>query len=75
MRCAIIFKHGREILMSRSQIHALDKIVYKNHCRLKREFKIMEIKRTIYSKLQKIIDNIVDTYFNIIDSFIMKIKA
>jgi hypothetical protein len=55
--------------MSLKQIHELDKIVNRKHKRLKRELKILEIKKNINNKINEIISSIVDTYYDIINRF------
>jgi hypothetical protein len=55
--------------MSLKQIHVLDKIVIKEHRKLKRELKILEIKKNIYNKINEIMSSIVDTYYDIINRF------
>ena len=56
--------------MSLSQIHELDKIVNKRRRTLKRELKMLEIKKAIYNKMQIMLDDIVDTYKDIVNRFI-----
>ncbi|MDD2203288.1 MAG: hypothetical protein PHT75_01990 [Bacilli bacterium] len=60
--------------MSLSQIHELDKIVRKRRRTLKRELKLLEIKETIYNKVQLVVNNVVDTYKDIINRFIYEDK-
>ena len=55
--------------MSLSQIHVLDKIVKKSHRNLKRELKILEIKKQVYNKVQLVVEGIVDTYNDIVNRF------
>jgi hypothetical protein len=55
--------------MSLKQIHVLDKIVIKEHRKLKRELKILEIKKNIYDKINEVMSSIVDTYYDIINRF------
>lgn len=60
--------------MSRKQIHELDKIVSKRHRKLKREFKMLEIKKTVYNKIQSLINDVIDTYYDIVSRFIYEDK-
>jgi len=60
--------------MSLSQIHELEKIVRKRRRTLKRELKLLEIKETIYNKVQLVVNNVVDTYKDIINRFIYEDK-
>jgi len=62
------------ILMSLSQIHVLDKIVKRRRRKLKRELKLLEIKETIYNKVQIVVDDVIDTYRDIINRFIYEDK-
>lgn len=56
--------------MSLSQIHVLNKIINKQHRKLRRDLKILEIKKNIYNKIQTIVDEVVVTYYDIKDRFI-----
>lgn len=60
--------------MSLSQIHELDKIVKRRHRNLKREFKILEIRKNVYNKIQIVIDDVVDTYKDIAKRFFYEDK-
>ena len=60
--------------MSLSQIHVLDKIVKRRRRKLKRELKLLEIKETIYNKVQIVVDDVIDTYRDIINRFIYEDK-
>ncbi len=55
--------------MSLKQIHELDKIVNKKHRRLKRELKILEIKKKINNKFSEISNAIIDTFNDIFNRF------
>ncbi|HHT38589.1 MAG TPA: hypothetical protein GXZ95_04160 [Mollicutes bacterium] len=55
--------------MSLRQIHVLDKIVKKQHKKVKREFKILEMKKTFNNKCLMVIEAIVDTYHDIVNRF------
>ncbi|MFA5408062.1 MAG: hypothetical protein WC343_04745 [Bacilli bacterium] len=55
--------------MSLSQIRQLDKIVKKRRFELQCELKILEIKKNIYNKFQMLMDDIVDTYEDIVRRF------
>jgi phosphoribosylpyrophosphate synthetase len=55
--------------MSLSQIHVLDKIIKKEHRNLRRELKILEIKKQVYNKVQLVVDDIVETYNDIMNRF------
>lgn len=55
--------------MSLSQIHELDKIVKRRHRNLKRELKILEIKKIIENKLNIVIEEITNTYKDIVNRF------
>jgi len=60
--------------MSLSQIHELDKIVKRRHRKLKREFKILEIRKTIYNKIQLVVEDIADTFKDITSRFFYEDK-
>ncbi len=60
--------------MSLKQIHVLDKIVSKEHKKLKRELKMLEIKKIIYNKIQTFINELVDTYYDVTSRFIYEEK-
>lgn len=60
--------------MSLSQIHVLDKIVEKRHRELRRELKILEIKQLINNKVHLLIDDVIDTYKDIVSRFIYNDK-
>lgn len=55
--------------MSLSQIHALDKVVKQRHRKLKRELKLLEIKKNIYNKIQIVMEDVIDTYNDILNRF------
>jgi hypothetical protein len=61
--------------MSLKQIHELDKIVNKRRRTLKRELKILEIKKIVYNKIQTIVEMVIDTYYDIIDRFTYENKT
>jgi phosphoribosylpyrophosphate synthetase len=60
--------------MSLSQIHVLDKIIKKEHRNLRRELKILEIKKQVYNKVQLVVDDIVETYNDIMNRFMYEDK-
>ncbi|MDD2469467.1 MAG: hypothetical protein PHI22_00860 [Bacilli bacterium] len=60
--------------MSLSQIHVLDKIVEKRRRALRRELKILEIKQLINNKVHLLVDDIIDTYNDIVNRFIYEDK-
>jgi phosphoribosylpyrophosphate synthetase len=60
--------------MSLSQIHELDKIVQKRRRELRRDMKILEIKKNIYNKIQIIVDDVIDTFSDIYSRFFYENK-
>lgn len=62
------------ILMSLIQIHELDKIVKRKHRKLKRELKILEIKKNVYNKIQLVVDDMVDVLKDITSRFFYEDK-
>lgn len=65
---AIISSRGG-ILMSLSQIHELDKIVKRRHRNLKLELKLLEIKKILYKKTRLVVNDLINTYQDIINRF------
>ena len=61
--------------MSLKQVHVLDKIVKKQHQKLKRELKILEIKKIIYNKYQVFVEATIDTFNDIINRFTYENKV
>jgi hypothetical protein len=55
--------------MSLKQIHELDKIVNRKHRKLKRELKILEIKKKINNKFSEISNAVIDTFNDIFGRF------
>lgn len=69
MNYAIILPRQREFLMSLKQIHVLNQVIRKEHRNVKRELKLLEIKKVVYDKLNTIAENIVETYQEIVNRF------
>ncbi len=56
--------------MDLKQFHVLNQIISKQHRKVKRDLKILEIKRNINNKMQSVVDEVLNTFHDIKTRFI-----